>query len=220
MKARLIVIVFLALSASTLWASEGAGLRPLTIPATDENRLAGVVAANTICRGCHDFKYLSYQSLLDVGLSADEVDELRGDEPLSATLASAMTAADRMEIFGRLPPDLSLMARAREGGVAYIYTLLTSFAQDAEGEVDNHLFPGIKMPDVLGYSATSDDPEARQELEQQAQQIALFLAWAADPHAEERQTLGVFVILYLILLAILLKLLKKRVWSRLDRQDG
>ncbi len=212
-------LLFLSLMVAPLHASEGHALRSLTIAATTENRLAGAEAANTICRGCHDFKYLTYQSLIDMGMPATEVDELRGDDPLSATLASAMSAEDRLSIFGRLPPDLSLMAKARAGGKDYIHTLLTSFVETADGELDNALFPGIKMPDVLGYSATTDDPAARQQIEEQAQQIALFLEWAADPHADERKTLGVFVILYLIVLSILLKLIKKRVWARLDREQ-
>jgi len=127
-----------------------------------------------------------------------------------------MPADQRKAMFGLIPPDLSLMARAREGGPHYIYSLLTSFHTTVAGGVDNSLFPGIKMPDILSYSTT----ETPQAIKKTAREVALFLDWAADPHADERHTLGYYVLIYLVVLTLLLYLLKQRIWRRLDSPDS
>jgi len=110
---------------------------------------------------------------------------------------------------------LFLIAKAREGGPAYVYTLLTSFYTTPEGRVDNRLFPGIKMPDALGSSS----PGNQAAVDRTAREVALFLAWAADPRAEERHRLGRYVLAYLVLLTFLLYLNKRRVWQRLPADN-
>ncbi len=220
MSRRILVACLLGGLSGTVLAGESLALKPLTLPDTPANRLAGARTIIGVCHGCHDLKYLSYESFIAVGIGRDEIDALRGDEPVSAPFLSRMSKADRLATFGRLPPDLSIMARAREGGPAYIYTLLTSFRQGPDWTIDNTLFPGIKMPDILGIAATGDDPAQRQAIERKAQQAALFLEWAADPHADERRRLGVFVLLYLGVLSGLLYRIKKRIWARLDGVEG
>ncbi len=197
-------------------AAEGPELRTMTVPDDVDVRIAGAMTVETVCRGCHDLKYLNYESYVELGMSPERVDALRGEAPLWTPLMSRMPTEARLATFGRLPPDLSLITRAREGGAAYVYTLLTSFEQQPDGRIDNRLFPGIKMPDILGYASTAHDPEGRDELALKAQQVARFLEWAADPHADERHRLGFFVLLYLGVLSGLLYRIKKRVWARLD----
>ena len=106
-----------------------------------------------------------------------------------------------------------LLAKAREGGARYIYTLVTSYEKDAKGNVSNLLFPGLRMPDVLDYA--SADLAQRAILQQQVRDAAVFLEWASDPHADERRHIGVYVLAYLALLTFLLYLIKRRVWARL-----
>jgi ubiquinol-cytochrome c reductase cytochrome c1 subunit len=112
-----------------------------------------------------------------------------------------------------------LIAAARPHGGPYVYSLLTGFYTDGDGNTDNHVFPGIVMPDVLGYSSASDDME-RHELKENARDVAGFLVWATDPNASLRKRIGVGVIIYLVILTTLLYLWKRRIWMRLDQNGG
>lgn len=173
----------------------------------------GAATVTGVCMSCHSLKYLRYIDLKRLGFSDAAVEAMSAGNPPAATL-NAMTPPDvAQQTYGRAPPDLSLMAKAREGGPGYIYRLLTGFYQDANGETDNHLYPGIRMPDILGWA--SADATQRAELEKQAKDAASFLVWAADPRADERTRLGYYVIAYLVVLTVLLYLVKRRVWRRL-----
>ena len=120
-----------------------------------------------------------------------------------------------MEVYGVMPPDLSLITAARAHGGRYVYSLLTGFYIDDSGNSDNHVFPGITMPDVFGYSFVSDE-DSRHDIEQNAGDVAGFLVWAADPDAGIRKKIGIVVILYLVILTTLLYFWKRRIWRGLD----
>jgi cytochrome c1 len=160
-------------------------------------------------------KYIRYRDLLKLGYTAEEVEALRGERDVDSPLTSMMDDETANVSFGKVPPDLSLMALAREGGGRYIYSLITSYYVTANNDVDNHVFPGIKMPDVLGFSGTTD-PAQRAELEKMVQDLAVFLEWAADPQAPDRRSLGVYVLIYLAVLTVLLYFLKRKIWRKLD----
>jgi len=211
---RLCILTLLTMS--TLCAASETQLRPLEINHRADILQRGAETIAGVCMSCHDLKYLHYRDLLSIGLSQKAVDSYRGELSLEAPLLSSMSADQRKAMFGLVPPDLSMMARAREGGARYIYTLLTSFHTTEAGGVDNSLFPGIKMPDILSYSS-AEDPEA---IRKTAREAAIFLDWAADPHADERHTLGYYVLAYLGVLTLLLYLLKCRIWQRLDAPDS
>jgi len=175
----------------------------------------GAETATNVCMGCHSLKFVRYEDLSQLGFTDKQLDDLRGSKSLKEHLQADMDPTMLREGFGLLPPDLSLMANAREGGPAYIYELLTGFYTESDGNVDNHLFPGVKMPDVLNYSDAAD-PAERAAVEGQAREVAAFLAWAADPHAAERHHLGYYVLAYLVVLTLLLYISKRRIWARLD----
>lgn len=204
------------LAITTLCAAGETPLQPLEIDHRADILQRGAETVVGVCVGCHDLQYLHYRDLRSIGLSQKAVDSYRGELSLEAPLLSLMPAEQRKVMFGLVPPDLSMMARAREGGARYIYTLLTSFHTTAAGGVDNSLFPGIKMPDILA-SSTAEDPEA---IHKTAREAAIFLDWAADPHADERHTLGYYVLTYLGVLTLLLYLLKCRIWQRLDAPEN
>jgi cytochrome c1 len=132
---------------------------------------------------------------------------------MGTAISSQMPAEAALASFGKAPPDLSLMAQAREGGAPYIYSYLLGYYTTPEG-VGNHYYPVTKMPDVLGVAGVTDAAQLA-ALEQKAREVASFLAWAADPHAEQRKNLGYYVIGYLVLLTVMLKMVMNRVWSRL-----
>ena len=133
-----------------------AELAAVDIPHTPETLRKGAETVINVCLGCHNLKYLKYGDLAKLGFGDKELNTLRNGKSLKEPLQTDMAADMLRESFGIVPPDLSLMAKAREGGPLYIYTLLTGFYQNADGSVDNHLFPGIKMPDVLNFSDAKD----------------------------------------------------------------
>ncbi len=180
-------------------------------------RQRGAVIAIETCMMCHGFKYLRYQDLLDIGMSAEDVDNYRGDNGLLDRLESMTPIEVRKESYGKVPPDLTLMTIARKHGPEYVYTLLTSYYLDPEENEANHLFPGIRMPDAMGYSFTEPGSTERAEVERNVSDLVSFMVWASDPNAETRKTIGVWVILYLIVLTTLLYLVKRKIWRRVEK---
>jgi cytochrome c1 len=205
------MLLLLCAASAAVWSAE---LPTVDIPATAAARERGAETAAGVCLGCHNLRFVKYDDLARLGFSQHALERLRQGKEGGDTLKTDMTPDLLRDSFGLVPPDLSLMARAREGGPRYIYGLLTGFYQKPDGSVDNRVFPGVKMPDVLGISGIQD-PAQRANLEKQARDVAAFLAWTADPHAGERRRLGVYVLAYLALLTGLLYLTKRRIWGRL-----
>lgn len=171
------------------------------------------------CSFCHSLKYVRFRDLATLGYSAEELDAIRLARPIEATMSSSLPREAAMAMFGQEPPDLSLIAKAHEGGAGYVYDLLSGYHLDAEGRLKNRVFPGIKMQDVLG-AASAKDPKAEEAVKHKAYEVASFLLWAADPQAQRRRTIGYYVIGYLILLTALLYALKRRVWRRLPPAES
>ena len=208
----LIIFLGIVVGQSLAVAAESADI---VIPQSPEAVRRGAEVITNVCIACHSLKYIKYGGLSQLGFNAKELDTLRSGKGLKEPLVTDMSPDMLQESFGVVPPDLSLMAHAREGGPAYIYEILTGFYHKPDGSVDNHAFPGIKMPDVLSFS-DAKGPAQRGPLEEQAKDAAAFLNWAADPHAAERHHLGYYVLGYLLVLTILLYLSKRKVWARLD----
>ncbi|MDQ6988711.1 MAG: cytochrome c1 [Mariprofundaceae bacterium] len=182
--------------------------------------LRGLTVFTDTCMGCHSAKYITYKGLMDypeLGISRAMADEFRGDNALSSGLHTELAPEDAVESYGKVPPDLSLVVPGRRGGVDYIYSLLTGYAHDESGRVDdgnyNTYFPGNRtaMPDPLGW--LDHDAEDTAELEQQAHDVSAFLEFIADPHQNTRRDLGVYVMGFLLLLTLVLFLLKREVWK-------
>lgn len=202
---------------SNSWAeSQKASLREDDIEHEPGNLQNGMRVAIDLCILCHNLKYVKYQDLMQIGLSAQSVDEIRGVNRVNDPILSRMTNEQMNALFGMTTPDLSLMAKARSGGTQYIYSLLLAYQERTDKVIINKLYPSIKMPDVFAYSIENDN-HARSTIEQNARDVAAFLTWTADPTAEERRTLGVYVMLYLFVLTFMLYLVKQKTWSRLKR---
>lgn len=206
----LVCLVFYALSAT---ASE-APLKDVDVPMNNEAFRAGAATVTSVCVACHSLKYVKYRHLLDIGFSEQDLDGMRMGKGMNDFIDRLTPADSLKDSFGKVPPDLSVMAKARRGGARYIYSVLTGFYQKKDGSMDNHVFPGIRMPDPLGYGTASEAD--RKSIEKQVVEVASFLSWAADPHVLRRQRIGYWVIGYLIILTVLMYLVKKRIWARLD----
>ena len=174
----------------------------------------GAESFMNMCRGCHGLKYVKYRDLATFGIDAKKVDTWRSDQPLETALVSLLPDDAAMQAFGLPPPDLSLITKARQGGASHVYSYLIGYYPTPEGLTGNRIFPDTKMPDAFGIAGTTD-PVQLAELQGNARDVVSFLAWAADPHEQERYRLGYYVIGYLLVLTLLLYFLKDRIWSRL-----
>jgi len=123
---------------------------------------------------------------------------------------------------GALPPDLSLIEKARAGGPNYVYSILTGFGHNPpkgfkvmDGKYYNPYFAGrnISMPPPLSAGSVSFADGTRSSVAQEAHDVVTFLAWASEPKLEERHRIGFEVMAFLVLLAGLLFLTYRKVWK-------
>lgn len=110
------------------------------------------------CLNCHSANSMRYNKLLDLGLTEDEIKKnlLFTSDKIGELMTIAMTPADAKKWFGTTPPDLSVLARAKDStfgpnGVDYIYTYLSTFYRDTSTKTgwNNVVFPSVSMPNVL-----------------------------------------------------------------------
>jgi ubiquinol-cytochrome c reductase cytochrome c1 subunit len=186
------------------------------IPADRASVLRGAEHVIDSCVSCHALKYIKYTDMLALGIPQEKVDGWRSNNPMNARILAQIPPEAAAATFGGvIPPDLSLMAIAREGGMHYLYSYMLGYSVNAKGETVNRLYPGTQMPDVLALSTTTEVKQ-RDEIATKAKEITAFLNWAADPHAEDRKQLGIYVIAYLLLLTVLLYFWKIQIWRRLN----
>jgi ubiquinol-cytochrome c reductase cytochrome c1 subunit len=192
-----------------------------------------------ICTGCHSLNLVAYRNLEQIGFSADEVKSIaaqsqvtdgpndqgqmyqrpaRASDHFVPPFANEVLA--RLANNGALPPDLSLITKARKGGPDYLYAVLTGYTEPpagvtvADGMYYNAAFPGhqIAMPQPLADGAVEFADGTPATVEQMASDVTTFLDWAADPKLEDRKRMGVKVMMYLLLLTAMLYAVKRKVW--------
>lgn len=210
-------IVFVSvLGAFSAMASTDRALADVDFDDSSESIQRGAELVLTVCVGCHSLKYLDFHDIAALDIPEAEYERLKGERKVSESIEAASSADMMRSIFGIVPPDLSIMTKAREGGPRYIYTLLMNYYEDADGLAGNHFLPGIKMPDIFNVAGVSD-PAELERLQKDIRDTVSFLIWAADPHAQTRRTMGIYVLLYVAVLTLLLYWLKKDVWARLPK---
>jgi ubiquinol-cytochrome c reductase cytochrome c1 subunit len=193
------------------------------------------------CSGCHSLKYLRYNRLAaDLKIPAPELaaNLMFTTNKAFETINSAMPQ-DSESWFGKQPPDLSLMARER--GPDYLYSYLKGYYVDKTRPwgVNNLYLPSTAMPDILAErqglqkpvfkNEPDDHGSARmvlvgvesmtpgsmkpEEYDQFVRDIVNFLDYAGEPVKEKRQSMGVFVTLFLLVFFAFAYLLKKEYWK-------
>lgn len=195
-----------------------------------------------VCATCHSLKRVSIRSLSALGYKENELKaialnyEMPGDlddegKPTTRKgLPSdyfhgpyANDKAARAANNGALPPDLSLITKARVGGANYIHALLTGY-KDAPADMklgDNQYYNpymsgrAIAMIPPLKEGLVTFADGTKATVDQMARDVATFLSWAAEPELEERKQLGFKVMLYLAVLTALLYLAKRKIWAEL-----
>ena len=193
-----------------------------------------------ICSACHSMNLLHYRNLAALGFSDDEVKVIaagfqvpgepddNGDvKDRPAKPSDAFKApfpnpqAARAANNGALPPDLSVITKARKGGATYVHAILTGYSEPpaglkmADGMNYNKYFSGhqIAMPQPLQDNSVTYADGASATLDRESTDVATFLAWAAEPELEERHFIGIKTVLFLIVLSALLYALKRKVWA-------
>jgi ubiquinol-cytochrome c reductase cytochrome c1 subunit len=129
--------------------------------------------------------------------------------------------ANRAAHNGALPPDQSLIIKAREGGADYVYGILTGFKTAPAGETmpDNSYydvyFPGhhIAMPPPLSDDIVTYGDGTKATVAQEAHDVVTFLAWASEPTMEERKRTGAKVLIFLLVLTGILYAAKRKIWA-------
>ena len=127
---------------------------------------------------------------------------------------------------GAYPPDMSVLAKARKGGVDYLYSVLLGYTEPPagvtldEGVYYNKFMYGnkIKMPKVLEDDLIEYGDGTLATEEQMAKDVVTFLMWSAEPHLEARHKMGFRAIIYLTILTILVYFSMKKIWSRVESE--
>lgn len=122
---------------------------------------------------------------------------------------------------GAIPPDLSLIVRARHRGPDYVYGILTGYAAAPEGTTLlpgqnwNKVMPGhiIAMPAPLSDGQVSYEDEMPQTVAQYSHDVVNFLTWASDPTMEERKRTGIKVLIFLFVFAGIVYAVKRKIWA-------
>ncbi|UFS74513.1 cytochrome b N-terminal domain-containing protein [Tardiphaga sp. 37S4] len=215
-----------------------------------------------VCSTCHSMSLIHFRNLADVGgpgfsaaqalAVASEIKVQDGPNDAGDMFERPGRLADpfpkpfpnenaaRAANGGAYPPDLSLMAKARnydrgfpqfvfdfftqfqEKGPNYIDALLQGYVDPAPkdfalppGAYYNKYFPGhaIKMPKPISDDQVTYDDGTPQKVENYAKDVSTFLMWTAEPHLEARKRIGLQVMVFLIIFAFLMYFTKKKVWA-------
>ena len=206
-----------------------------------------------VCSACHGINLVSFRDLHQHGYREAEIKKIAADwktpvpsinpdtgEPATRKgLPSdrfpnpyANETAARAANNNALPPDLSLIAKARAGGAAYVYSLLTGYQNQPAELVREH--PDIKTPAGLHYNPyfanlnLAMPPPLRggdvtyadgtpNSLAQEAKDVSAFLVWTAEPNLERRHAAGLWVTIFLLVTTILAYLAYRQLWRDAKR---
>jgi ubiquinol-cytochrome c reductase cytochrome c1 subunit len=210
-----------------------------------------------VCSACHSMHLVAFRDLEGLGFTkpeikaiakgwATEVPDVNPDTGEPATRKALPTdyfpspypneTAARAANNNALPPDLSLMAKAREGGAPYVHSLLTGYREqvgyknekgnellkefpDAKTPVGLHFNPyfanlNIAMPPPLvaeGQVTYADGTKAT--VDQMSTDVAAFLVWTAEPKLENRHRTGVAVVIFLLIATTLAYFAYRNIWA-------
>ena len=202
----------------------------------------GFTVYSDVCSGCHSLGLLHYRDLQKIGFSEEQVKDIAaeksvmdGPNDLGEMFERPARPNDffvppfpndvvaRLANNGALPPDLSLIVKARKGGADYIYEFLTGYEDPpadfnlTAGLFYNTAFHGnqVAMPPPLVDDLVTYADGTKATVRQMSHDAVTFLAWAAEPEMEPRKKLGLKVMLFLGLLTAMLYAVKRKVWEKL-----
>jgi len=209
-----------------------------------------------VCAACHGLSLVAFRDLEALGYNEPEVKAIAeqwATEVPSVNLETGEAAtrkaipADRFpspyanEVAARaannnaLPPDLSLITKAREGGAAYIYSLLTGYrpqpaelvqkfqaAKTPQGLHYNPYFPNLNLampPPITSDGQVTYAPgNPAPTVDQMAKDVSAFLVWTAEPKLEKRHATGLAVVVFLLFATILGYFAYRNIWANEKRK--
>jgi ubiquinol-cytochrome c reductase cytochrome c1 subunit len=195
-----------------------------------------------VCSRCHSMNLLRYGDLTGIGYTEEQVKAFastkqvtdgpndqgemfqRPGRPSDKFVAPFPNdKAARAALNGALPPDLTLIVKARVHGANYVYGILTGYKDPppagvkvGEGRYYNEYFPSphqIAMPPPLAGNDVTYADGTKATLDQEAKDVVTFLAWAAEPTTEERKYTGAKVLIFLVFMTGLLFGAKRKIWA-------
>jgi ubiquinol-cytochrome c reductase cytochrome c1 subunit len=214
----------------------------------------GFQVYSEVCSACHSLHLVSFRDLKGLGYNEAEIKKIASDwktqvpsiNPDTGEAATrkalpsdtfpapfANEVAARAANNNALPPDLSLITKAREGGAAYVYSLLTGYRNQPAQLLKE--FPDAKTPPNLHYNPyfanlnlamppplttagqVSYEDGTKPTVDQMARDVAAFLAWTAEPNLESRHAAGLAVSIFLLIAAILGYLAYQQIWHGSER---
>lgn len=206
----------------------------------------GLEVYRTVCSACHTLELVAFRNLSDKGGPELPLDDMKAiaaeyevatfDEFGEATTRPAGPADYFPQLYvsddhaaamngGAVPPDLSLMAKARAHGPDYLFSLLSGYEEEMPGDFElgeglayNAYFPGGQL--AMMQPLYGDDVEyadgTEATIEQEARDLAHFLMWTAEPRLEERKSGGRKAMIFLLILTALTFVCYRLVWSDVD----
>jgi len=201
-----------------------------------------------VCSSCHSMKYLSYRNLAEKGGPEFSLEQAKAIAASFEVKDGPNADGEMFTRPGRLsdkfvmpydnvkaaqaanggayPPDMSVLVKARGGGVDYIYSLLQGYEDPPigvtldDGVYYNKYMYGnkIKMANQLSDGLIEYSDGTNATVEQMSKDVTTFLMWAAEPHLEARHRMGFKAIIYLIILTVLVYFSMKKIWSRIETE--
>jgi len=194
-----------------------------------------------VCSACHGLRLVAFRNLHDIGFSEAEVKALAKASEVPSINPQTGEASTRPalpadhfpdpfpnEVAARaannnaLPPDLSLIVKARPDGQNYVYSLLTGYGKPVPAGHDVpqglHFNPyfssvNIAMAKPLNDGQLEYADGTKASVDQMAKDVATFLRWTAEPELERRRQIGVATLIFLSILSVLSFLTYRRVWA-------
>jgi ubiquinol-cytochrome c reductase cytochrome c1 subunit len=200
----------------------------------------GYAVYSQVCASCHSLKHVAFRDLEQLGYSEAEVKAIAAKSTVNA--ADPLTGemkdrpglpADKFPpvVYAGLgvPPDLSLITKARHGGAAYVYSLLTGYtsqpasllkefpdAKTGEGLHYNPYFPNLNLamaPPLTGEGQVTYSDGTTATVDQMAQDVSAFLVWAAEPELDQRRQTGWWWMGFLLFATVLGYLSYRNIWA-------
>ena len=201
-----------------------------------------------VCSSCHSMKYVSYRNLAEKGGPEFSVEQAKAiaasfevtDGPNADgemftrpgklsdkfVMPYENVKAAQAANGGAYPPDMSVLVKARGGGVNYIYSLLQGYEDPPSGVIlddgvyyNKYMYGNkIKMANQLSDGLVEYADGTNPTIEQMSKDVTTFLMWTAEPHLETRHQMGFKAIVYLIILTVLVYFSMKRIWSRIETE--
>jgi ubiquinol-cytochrome c reductase cytochrome c1 subunit len=236
-----LVFIFLISMSASVFSASGHNLLHMDVDLSNQTSLQrGAKTFVNYCSGCHAAAYMRYNRIgKDLGVSEDvlKTNLMFGTDKVGDTMTIAMRPADADKYFGVTPPDLSVIARSR--GADWLYSYFKTFYVDESRPfgVNNLTFKDVGMPNIFwqlqgtqrltetkhegeGHHGHSIDDlelinkgtQTEEEFDQTIRDLVNFMVYLAEPIKLKRAKIGVWVMLYLFVFAIVAYLLKKEYW--------